>query len=196
MGPYKYRFRRELTLALKKVDSPSRVLDLASANAKFKHMLPADVFYLGADISKEAFVGLKADEKTRFRVGDITSSPFFLADEKPFDLVISTHTFSHIAQGLKPVALKNLISVTEGGGYLILQLTKVDEEGLSAVLSELGDVLDLEKRVRYRGVLSNLVENLFPVGFHFWSVGRMINVVLSFIDPPPFSDALFVYRKL
>lgn len=147
MGPYKFRFRREFALALEEIGPFSRVLDIASANAKFKNMLPADVFYLGADISEKAFFGLKADDKTRFRVGDLTSLPFFLADEKPFDLVISTHTFSHLAQGLKPVALKNLISVTEGGGHLILQLTKSDEKDLSAELSSLGEVLKLQKRV-------------------------------------------------
>lgn len=196
MGPYKYRFRREFAVALEEVGPFSRVLDLASANAKFRNMLPANIFYLGADISEKAFFGLKADDSTRFRVGDVTSLPFFLADEEPFDLVVSTHTFSHLAPSLKSVALRNLISLTEVGGHLILELTKSDQKDLSADLSSLGEDLELQKRVNYRGVFSNVIESLFPASFNSSSFGRKMDVLLSYCDPPPFRDALLVYRKL
>lgn len=65
---------------------------------------------------EEAFSGLEPDRYNVCKVGDIASQPFFLSGEQSFDLVVSTHTFSHLSEQLKPIALRNLLSVTAGGG--------------------------------------------------------------------------------
>lgn len=169
-----------------------RVLDLASSDAKLRHYIRRDVFYLGADISAESFAKLKVDQFNSFRVGDIASRPFFLSDEEPFDLVISTHTFHHVPGHLRPIALRNLVSVMASKGYLILQLTDADFNSLSAALNEL---LELRKRIRYRGILSAILSRGLSPAFHRSSFGGKISFWLSFIDPPPFSRNLLVFQK-
>lgn len=191
MGLYKYSFRRKFRSAIKLGNPYTTVLDIAAANAKFRKYFSSDSLYLGADISPEAFAGLEEDSNTKFVVGDIASRPFFLAGRK-FDLVVSTHTFAHLAPEDKVKALENLSTVlTENSGLLILQLTDSDRSLLQQTLTSLFVVARYSS---YKGVMSRLLES--RVGADTWRSGPGLALAwaTSWVDIAPHSEYLLSLR--
>lgn len=94
MNLSKIQFRRHLTQAIAGLRY-RRVLDCASGSAKMRGFFADDAWYFAVDRDPQKFQGLARDGG-EYQVGDIASRPFVLRDQKPFDLIVSTHTFHHL----------------------------------------------------------------------------------------------------
>ncbi len=197
MGPYKYKFGRVFRSMISASKPFANVLDIACADAKFRSYF-GTTSYTGVDISKEKLISLKAltnsksFESTKLLEGDLANPNGLIVDHK-FDLVVSTHTMKHI-DGIsdKQVASRNLINSINDNGYLIIQLTN---SCLKIVKPILDNSLKLEKHVSYKGAISDILEKNFSGNFHMSFMGRLINLIFSYIDLGKTSDNLLLYKK-
>jgi len=191
MGPYKYRFRREFKRYLKFVDSviqhPKTVLDAASAYGKFIPLFKDD-YYVGIDCNADAIDYLR-------RVHEKNNCDFYLvdlvADQIPncansnsheemngYDLVITTHTLSQIDPRDHIRVIDKLIGATKNEGFIILHINTE----YSKTIEHIEKTTIVLKRVKYRGLVSNIMEKHLPVHFHKSAIGVFVNGLLSFFD--------------
>ena len=155
------------------------VLDAACANAKFAYLFHDD-YYTGVDIDDKAIVILNSNknEMQRFFVVDL------VADEIPncqslggYDVVLSTHTLSHIPVDYKQMVMQKLFNSMAIHGWMILQVNST-----SFIDSYLDDRALIVKRLYYKGIVSRVMERFFSERFHKSFVGSAFNHVLSFVD--------------
>ena len=198
MGPYKFKFRKIFRNMIKSSQPYSNVLDIACADAKFREYF-GNTNYTGVDISNEILTSNKAITakkdflNTKLILGDLASPDWVLMNQK-FDLVVSTHTLGHIKDPeKKKIAIDNLIASVADDKYLIIQLNDKDIEILKPILDT---NLFLLKHRRYRGVISDILENKFSENFHKSLIGNMINLILSYLDLWKNSDNLLHYKKI
>jgi len=197
MGPYKFKFRKIFRNMINSSYPYNNVLDVACADAKFRKYF-GNTNYTGVDISNEILNSSKAIntkndfDNTKLLVGDLASSNWLLRGQK-FDLVVSTHTFGHIKDTVnKKIAIKNLIDSIQNNKYFIIQLNDNDSEVLKPILDK---NLFLLKHERYRGVISDILENYFSEKFHQSFIGTITNYMLSILDVWKTSDNLLYYKK-
>ena len=197
MRPYKYKFRRAFVEMIHSVKPYKNVLDVACANAKFRAFF-GETDYTGIDLSektlssKTAIDNLNKFESTKLFVGDL-SKPEGLAIDDKFDLVVSTHTIAHIKSvDEKKIAAHNLINSINNKGHLIIQLK-------NNCLKEVKPILDsdliLIKHVRYKGILSNILEKKFLEGSYLSFLGKIICIIFSYIDFGRSTENLLLYIK-
>ncbi len=197
MGPYKYKFYRNFRNMINASRPFKNVLDVACADAKFRSYF-GTTNYTGIDISRErlnsdnALVNSRGFENTELLEGDLTN-PNGLSVDNKFDLVVSTHTMKNISSITdKQLASKNLINSINDNGYLIIQLT---DNCLKIVKPILDNNLKLQKHVSYKGAISDILEKNFSGSFHMSFIGRIINLIFSYIDFGKTSDNLLLYKK-
>ena len=197
MGPYKYEFGRNFRSMINASRPFKNVLDIACADAKFRSYF-GTTSYTGIDISREKLKSVKAlNNSNSFRntellEGDLASPNGLMVNNK-FDLVVSTHTMKHIDSiADKQVASRNLINSINDNGYLIIQLT---DNCLKIVKPILDNNLKLKKHVSYKGPISDILEKNFSGSFHMSFIGRIINLIFSYVDFGKTSDNLLLYKK-
>ena len=197
MGPYKYKFYRNFRNMINASRPFKNVLDVACADAKFRSYF-GTTNYTGIDISRErlnsdkALINSRGFENTELLEGDLTNPKGLIVDSK-FDLVVSTHTMKNISSSAdKQIASKNLINSINDNGYLIIQLT---DSCLKIVKPILDNNLKLQKHVSYKGAISDILEKNFSGKFHMSFIGRIINLIFSYMDFGKTSDNLLLYQK-
>ena len=210
MGPDKYKFRRSFKNYLKivssEIPSPKAVLDAACAYGKFIDLFKNDN-YMGIDINADAILFLKDRYPGRHKffvvdmVNEIYPKNFDYSDVTPterngigngtggFDLVISTHTLSHIAPEKHYIVLDKLIGSTKINGFMILH---VNSKNIRTI-AYLKEKMIILRESSYRGYVSDVMENNFSVAFHKSRIGGYINNILSFFDPGG-RDSVFLCR--
>jgi len=192
MGPYKYTFRRKFKTYLKFVNrtipSPKLVLDAACSYGKFIHLFEND-YYMGIDINENAIIHLRENYPSRHKffkinlISDVYPKNFKFLEENSqtdgeFDLVISTHTLSHIHKKKQFHVIDKLLDSTKINGFIILHINSVNDESIR-YLKEKVVVVNESK---YRGAISDYMENHFSDTFHMSRIGKLINRMLSFFD--------------
>ena len=140
----------------------------------------------------KALINSKSFDNTDLLEGDLASPDGLNINDK-FDLVVSTHTMKNISSiSDKKIASKNLINSISDNGYLIIQLT---DSCLKIVKPILDNNLKLEKHVTYKGAISDILEKNFSGRFHMSFIGRIINLIFSYIDFGKTSDNLLLYKN-
>ncbi len=197
MGPYKYKFYRNFRNMINASRPFKNVLDVACADAKFRSYFGA-TNYTGIDISRErlnsasALINSKGFKNTELLEGDLANPNGLIVDNK-YDLVVSTHTMKNITSiADKQIASKNLINSIQDNGYLIIQL---NDSCLKIVKPILDNNLKLERHITYKGVISDMLEKNFSGSFHMSFIGRIINLIFSYMDFGKTSDNLLLYKK-
>lgn len=207
MGPYKSKFRRIFKQYLKLVNaeiaSPMMVLDAACAKGKFVHLFDND-FYMGVDIDFESIRYLRAryPHRHKFFVIDLIEDSYpknfdysgrdvkVESSEGRFDLVITTHTLSHIPLENHVNVISKLIDSMKINGYLILHTNSKNIE----TISFLKERLMILQEKSYRGRISHFMEKNFTDNFHMSLLGRVLNKTLSFVDMGS-SDIIFLCKR-
>jgi len=197
MGPYKHKFRRVFRRMIYSTQPYKSVLDVACDDAKFRKYF-STANYTGIDSSSKsissdrAISTMKKFQNTKLLLGDLTD-PNFTEINGKYDLVVCTHTMAHIKNSAnKKIAARNLINSINNNGSLIVQLTN---NCLKIIKPILDNELILKKHARYRGLLSNYLENNCSNKFHSSNIGRKINLLISFIDFGKYTDNLLLYKK-
>lgn len=195
MSPYKYKFRRVFYSYLKsvntKIKSPKTVLDAACARGKFINRFNND-YYMGVDldVNRISFLKDRYRDRHKFFVMDLVNDclPCDFSYQGDcgeaeqvaggFDLVISTHTFSHIAPENHFGVIDNLLNSLSKEGFIILQINSRNIETITYLKKK----VYIERESCYRGEVSRFVESHFSKAFRKTRAGRYLNQILSFVD--------------
>lgn len=188
MGPYKYRFRREYKSMLNIIKPflPRKrfILDAAVSYGKFISLF-GDDFYVGVDYDSEKIEFMRSRERPnqKFYALDLTKGDIPLLENQEgfkfgYNLVVTTHTLSHIDATHHNKVIDKLIAATDKDGFMIFHLNTKYVETLRHIKSN----SDVIKEVKYRGALSHVMEKKFSREFHKSLIGQIVNNMLSYVD--------------
>ena len=191
MGPYKHKFLREFNKYLNFINSKyslpfsqrKTVLDAACAYSKFTHLFEDD-FFVGIDFNRDAIeFSRKKYPDQNFLFLDLTKDkiprPVDLGrHELGYDIVITTHTLSHIDSKFHNQVINKLVDVTNEDGFMIFHINTI----YSKTINHIDSKALILKKVYYRGWISDVMEKNFTNSFHGSLFGVLLNNLLSYID--------------
>lgn len=132
-------------------------VDIACANWKNRRLFQTR-HYLGVDI-RHASVSKGRDAMGGDGYGVVSDilAPGLM--QKTFDLVVCTHTLSHLAPNLRLNAVNSLIELLRPNGCLIFNVPCEDKKYQQQLLKSLNELFMSVDAVRYRNIVSQWYEN-------------------------------------
>lgn len=190
--PSKTYFYRRFLRDLATVDGDWGA-DVASSTCKNASFFPTER-YLGVDLDINRLSACGSDRSSDRSVAQMDVRRTALEDAS-FDLVVSTHTLSHLEKEDRPAAARELVRLIKPGGSLILTIPIEGESEWSWLRDFLTERFETVDTVRYKNKISRTYEDLAGdeagrCTFEGWGpvktrIGKGLSLVISWLEALP-----------